>query len=142
MKKRLKHFRKQEFDLDIIYFRINVCTTLMAPALPNPRVVPHISADHFAEHVAFIWHLFVCHEFDFFLKWYLPCIQLFCCWYFCCFFVHIANFLRGCHLLNVCLTLFYIYWQKNTGKQITMRENQNRLPGSQNNSHIMCDTYK
>ena len=32
--------------------------TLMAPALPNPRVVPHISADHFAEHVAFIWHLF------------------------------------------------------------------------------------
>ena len=34
----------------------------MAPALPNPRVVPHISADHFAEHVAFI-----CHVFNFFV---------------------------------------------------------------------------
>ena len=78
MKKMMKHFQTQEFDFDIIYFWINVCTTLMAPALPNPRVVPHISADHFAEHVAFIWHFLLL--------------------IFLLFFVHIGVSLRGLHL--------------------------------------------
>ena len=139
---KVKHFQTQKFDLDVVH-NCTIFLTLMAPALPNPRVVPHISADHFAEHVAFIWHLFVCHVFDFFLNDICHVFNfLLLLLIFLLFFVHIANLLRGLHLLNVCLTLFYIYWQKNTGKQITMRENQNRLPGSQNNSHIMCDTYK
>ena len=106
----------------------------------NPFVLP---SDFFKADgdPVYIYLTFICHVFAF-LKMIFAMYSTFLLLIFLLFFVHIANLLRGLHLLNVCLTLFYIYWQKNTGKQITMRENQNRLPGSQNNSHIMCDTYK
>ena len=131
MKKRMKHFQKEEFDLDGA-----------GPAQPSGGP-PYIRWPF--RWACCIYLTFICLPCIWlFFKWHLPCIQLFVVVVdiFTVFFVHIANLLRGLHLLNVCLTLFYIYWQKNTGKQITMRENQNRLPGSQNNSHIMCDTYK
>ena len=86
---KVKHFQTQKFDLDVVH-NCTIFLTLMAPALPNPRVVPHISADHFAEHVAFIWHLFAM---------YLTFLLLI----FLLFFVHIAISMRGLHLLNVCL---------------------------------------